>query len=186
MKFKNRLLTTLLLSLVVSSTAFSLPEDQTKPIELEADQAKLNNKTGVSEYTGNVIIIQGTAKLNADRVLLYSENNEVTRMEAFGEPAKYQQILNIGEDPTHIEGQKLDLKVKENIALVTGNGKVFRGKDILTGNKITYSLDTGELKASRQEPTNGSAEENNSRVKFIINPQQTNEKDTSTDQAPAN
>ena len=68
MKFKNRTLATLLLSLIVSASAFALPEDQTKPIELEADQAKLNNKTGISEYIGNVIVIQGTAELRADRV----------------------------------------------------------------------------------------------------------------------
>ncbi|GAA3939185.1 lipopolysaccharide transport periplasmic protein LptA [Litoribacillus peritrichatus] len=178
MKFNNKRLTALLIALSFSASLWALPEDKTQPIKLEADQAKMNNKTGVSEYTGNVIIIQGTAELRADKVFLYSENNEVTRMEAFGSPAKYQQILNPGEEPTHIEGNKLDLKVKENNAIVTGNGKVFRGEDVLESNKITYSLDTGELKASASDPKTNPGD---SRVKFIINPQI---KDKSSDSEP--
>jgi len=171
MSFKTKLLTLFVFSTLAINTSFALPEDRNQPVELEADQAKLNNQTGISEYTGNVIIVQGTAQLKADRVLLYTVNNEITRMEAFGEPAKYQQILQQGEQPTHIEGQKLDLKVSEDLAIVTGEGKVHRGSDVLTGEVITYSLKSGELQAG-----NSDQESSNSRVKMIFHPPSEDEK----------
>ena len=171
MSFKTKLLTLFVFSTLGINTSFALPEDRNQPVELEADQAKLNNQTGISEYLGNVIIVQGTAQLKADRVLLYTVNSEITRMEAFGEPAKYQQILQVGEQPTHIEGKKLDLKVSEDLAIVTGEGKVHRGSDVLTGEVITYSLKSGELKAG-----NSGQESPNSRIKMIFHPPAEDEK----------
>lgn len=169
MTFKSKLLTPLfLLTLFSANTAIALPEDRNQPIELEANQAKLNNETGIAEYTGNVIITQGTAKLEADRVILYSVNNEVTRMKAFGEPAKYQQILKLGEQPTHIEGKVLDLKVAEEIAEVTGNGVVYKDKDRLSAEKIIYSLKTGELNAKKNQ--NGSQDTTDRPIKMIFYP----------------
>lgn len=183
MTFRNKVFAPLLLLTVICSpSVFALPEDRTQPITLEADQAKLNNETGVAIYTGNVVVTQGTAKLHADRVILHSVNNEVTRMEAFGEPAKFQQILKAGEQPTHIEGKELDLKVAEEIAEVTGNGTVYKGDDRLTGERITYSLKTGELHASKNPSS--SQDESDSRVKMIFHPPK-KEESTSTTPPPS-
>ena len=165
MSATTKIFSCLLLSLTCLNSAFALPEDRTKPIELEADQAKLNNQTGIAEYHGNVVIIQGTAELRADKVILHTVNNEVTRMEAFGTPAKYQQILQPGEEPTHIEGLTLDLMVTKDLAKAIGNGKVYRGSDILESETITYSLKSGELNAVRSENS-----DSNSRVKMIFHP----------------
>jgi lipopolysaccharide export system protein LptA len=180
MTFKIKSTIAALLLAFSASPLFALPEDSSKPIELEADQAKLNNETGVAEYRGNVIIIQGTARLTADKVILHTKNNQVTRMEAFGNPAKYQQILNQGEQPTHIEGQTLDLKVAEQFAEVTGNAKIYRDTNTFSGEKITYSLKTGELNANKGQ-TNSE-----SRVKAIfIPPTKSNpDNDTPTNPTP--
>ncbi|GLQ31298.1 lipopolysaccharide transport periplasmic protein LptA [Litoribrevibacter albus] len=164
MTFKSKLSIASFLLLLISAPLYALPEDKTQPIQLEADQAKLNNETGISEYLGNVVIIQGTAQLRADRVILHTANNEVVRMEAFGSPAKYQQILQPNEPPTHIEGNTLDLKIADQLAEVTGNGKVFKGEDKLSSEKITYSLKTGELNATKSENSS------DSRVRFIFHP----------------
>ena len=52
-----------LVGLVVlsSSTVFAIPSDRNQPISLLADRATYNEKTGITTYTGNVIIEQ-TAK----------------------------------------------------------------------------------------------------------------------------
>ena len=181
MTFRNKILAPFfLISFVWSSSALALPEDKTKPIELEANQAKLNNQSGLAEYTGNVVITQGTAKLEADRVILHSENNQIKRMEAFGAPAKYQQILNAGEQPTYIEGKTLDLKVDQELIEITESGAIYQGNDRLTGEKIIYSLKTGELKAGEHN-TDQTQQNSDTRVKMIFHPKSI--KETST-QAP--
>lgn len=161
-------------ALLHSMNIYALPEDRNQPIQLEADQAYLNNQTGKAEYTGNVIIIQGTAKLTADKVIIHSQNNEITRMEAFGELAHYQQIINQGEEATHIEGNKLDIELAKDLATVTGNGKVSRGKDVFTGKIIRYGLKSGELKVSGSDVQDANSNESSpGRVKLIFHPQNT-------------
>lgn len=168
MTFSSKLTIAGLLFIAAISPLHALPEDKTQPIQLEADQAKLNNQSGISEYQGNVVITQGTAKLKADRVILHTVNNQVVRMEAFGSPARYEQVLKPNEPPTHIEGDTLDLKIADQIAEVIGNGKVLKGSDALSSERITYSLKTGELNATKSE------KDTESRVKFIFHPQEKN------------
>jgi lipopolysaccharide export system protein LptA len=167
MLFKNKCLLTFL-ALTLSYTCNALPEDQQQPISLEADQAKLNHQTGQAEYQGNVIITQGSAQLTADKVTLYSEDKQIVRMKAFGKPAHYQQTLQAGEEVTHITGNALDLNLKEQTAHVSGQGKVYRGTGLsLTGERIHYSLKTGELMASSDNTSETSTK---GRVKMTILP----------------
>ena len=49
-------------------SAFALPTDRNQPISLVADRATYNDKTGYTTYTGNVVIEQGSMKLQADSV----------------------------------------------------------------------------------------------------------------------
>ena len=57
------------LGVAVSTFALALPSDRSKAISLVADRATFNEKTGVTTYTGNVIIEQGTMKLQADSIV---------------------------------------------------------------------------------------------------------------------
>lgn len=43
---------------VTSVAALALPSDRNQPISLVADRATYNEKTGITTYTGNVIIEQ--------------------------------------------------------------------------------------------------------------------------------
>ena len=64
-----------LLSLVaLSATAFALPSDRNQPITLLADRATFNERTGVTTYSGNVIIEQGTMKLQANSIVANLNN----------------------------------------------------------------------------------------------------------------
>ncbi len=49
--------------------AFALPSDRQQSISLVADRATFNERTGVTTYSGNVIIEQGTMKLQAASIV---------------------------------------------------------------------------------------------------------------------
>ena len=53
------------LLLLVPLTAAALSTDRDQPIELEADQAELDNSTGVSVYSGNVRFVAEFARIQA-------------------------------------------------------------------------------------------------------------------------
>jgi lipopolysaccharide export system protein LptA len=52
-----------------SVSAFALPSDRNQQLSLVADRATYNDKTGITTYTGNVVIEQGTMKLQADSIV---------------------------------------------------------------------------------------------------------------------
>ena len=62
-----------LLSFTMLPNCFALSTDKDKPIELEADSANLDDKKGISIYRGNVILTQGSTKLNASELTLYHD-----------------------------------------------------------------------------------------------------------------
>ena len=53
----------------LSFSALALPSDRNQAISLLADHATYNEKTGVTTYTGNVVIEQGTMKLQAASIV---------------------------------------------------------------------------------------------------------------------
>ena len=72
-------------------TAMALSEDRDQPMTVESDNAELDRNTNVGTYTGDVIIIQGTFELNADRVVVCAPDGELNHIVATGEPADFRQ-----------------------------------------------------------------------------------------------
>ena len=51
---------------LLSSLVHALPSDNSKPINVQADSAEMDDKRGVAIYRGDVIITQGTLKITGD------------------------------------------------------------------------------------------------------------------------
>ena len=69
----------------LSANTFAASND---PINIEADNAKIIEKEGKSVYTGNVLLIQGDTRMNADSVTVYSESGKLTQITATGRPVR--------------------------------------------------------------------------------------------------
>ena len=81
------------LPLVVSS-ANALPSDANQPIRLLADRATYVERTGVTTYSGNVTIEQGSLKIAADNITLnLSNDRKISSATATGRPATFQQVI---------------------------------------------------------------------------------------------
>jgi lipopolysaccharide export system protein LptA len=49
----------------------ALPEDRDLPMRITADKAERDDISGVTIYTGNVVLIQGTLKLESEKLTIY-------------------------------------------------------------------------------------------------------------------
>ena len=80
MKFKtNKLSLNLVLAsslLAASIPAFAVTGDTDQPIHIESDQQSLDMQGNVVTFTGNVIVTQGTIKINADKVVVTRPGGE--------------------------------------------------------------------------------------------------------------
>lgn len=74
MKFKtNKLSLNLMLAgslLAASIPAFAVTGDTEQPIHIDSDQQSLDMQGNVVTFTGNVVMTQGTIKINADKVVV--------------------------------------------------------------------------------------------------------------------
>lgn len=138
-----------LLAITLVQNASALPEDRNKPISIDADHSRLNgDKTTV--FTGNVIVIQGTTQINADKLTAYVENNRTTKLIAEGKPVLFKEQPQKDEPFTVGSANRLELDVvTQNIALIGSaylnqDGKEMRAEHIMHDSEARLTTAGGE------------------------------------------
>lgn len=139
----------LLLLLALPLYSQALPSDANQPIKLLADKATYSERTGVTSYSGNVIITQGTLKLTADNITVnLSQNRSINSAVATGRPATMQQVVTADKGLAKGQGNKIDYNAVTGIITLTGNAKLTQNGASFAGNVIRYSLKAGDVEAT--------------------------------------
>lgn len=159
---------TLIMVSGVAGVANALPSDANEPIRLLADKATYSERTGVTTYSGNVTITQGTLKMAADNLLvnLNSSTHAIDSAVATGRPATIQQIVTQDKGLAKGQANRIDYNVKTGIVTLTGNAHLTQNGASFAGNVIHYSLKVGDVEA-----TAGSAGGSSQRVELVFPPQ---------------
>lgn len=152
--------------LTASSVANALPSDANEPIRLLADKATYSERTGVTSYTGNVSITQGTLKMTADNLTVnLTPTRAIESAVATGRPATIQQIVTQEKGLAKGQANRIDYNVKTGIVTLTGNARLTQNGGSFSGNVIHYSLKVGDIEATAG---------NSQRVELVFPPQATN------------
>jgi len=168
-RFSTLLAITLTLGLSANASAFNLDSDA--PITVSADNARLDDAKGIATYTGDVQLVQGKTRLDAERVVLYRNAEGLSRIEASGEPARYQQPTRDGEGETDARALNITWSASdeqltfERDAIIEQNGNLFRG-DV-----IHYDTVRRVVTAQGGDTSTGSG-----RVEMVIQPRSTKSK----------
>ena len=93
----------LFICLLFCQSAWTLTQNDTQAILIESDAAERNEKTGFTQYFGNVLIRQGSLIINANRVELFYQGSDVNRILSHGNPATFQQNNLSGQILAHAE-----------------------------------------------------------------------------------
>ncbi len=146
--------------LLASFSALALEADKNAPVFIEANQVVMSEKTGVSTYTGDVKLKQGSIKINADSIIVYTQNKELQRIIATGKPAFFSQQKNqqVKASANHVEYIS-----KTGILILLDNAKMEQGANIFAGNRIEYDTTNNTLNAKASST-------NKQRVTAIIQP----------------
>ncbi|MCB1706019.1 MAG: lipopolysaccharide transport periplasmic protein LptA [Halioglobus sp.] len=149
----------------------ALPEDRDKPMRITADKAERDDVNGITVYTGNVILIQGTLKLESDKLTIYHEvEADPSKIVAEGKPAKMQQRPKPEKAIMYAEGQVITYyKPEERIHLQT-DGYVEQDGRVVNGDSIDYYIEKELTKAKSGKDT---------RVVVVIPPSELKSKDDS-------
>lgn len=130
-------------------SAHALPSDASQPIRLLADKATYSERTGVTSYSGNVIIEQGTLKITADNITLnLDDKRSIKTAVATGRPATMQQVVTQEKGLAKGQANKIDYNAVTGIITLTGNAKLTQAGASFSGNTIRYSLKLGDVEAN--------------------------------------
>jgi lipopolysaccharide export system protein LptA len=126
----------------------ALSTDRDQPILIEADQGQIDDARGIATYEWRVIITQGTIQINADKVTLnYSKKQDIEKVTAIGKPAQFRQQPDNSEEFLHANAAQMEYFAEQNLLELKQGAKVWQGKDVVTGEKITYDTHGGIIRA---------------------------------------
>ena len=155
---------TLLVAIIVTLplSAQGLPEDSNQPIKIESDAAESNQSTGLTEYSGNVVIRQGSMAINADKVTIYYAEGKVNRILSIGKPASFRHQLQADESTVIADGEIIDYLLTEDTVNLQKSASLARNGSLVTGEMIFYDIKNGTWKA------NGNNRGNKKRIQLVI------------------
>ncbi|MEQ1069991.1 lipopolysaccharide transport periplasmic protein LptA [Acinetobacter lwoffii] len=151
-----------------SIAAFALPSDRNQPITLLADRATFNERTGVTTYSGNVIIEQGTMKLQANSIVANLNNKrQISLITATGSPAQFQQKVDPVKGLAKGQAQKIVYNAETGIITLSGNAFLQQDGASIRGATLKYSMNKGDIEATGTPNKTGSS---SGRVQIVIPP----------------
>lgn len=153
--------------------ASALSTDRDQAIELEADTADIDDLKGISVYTGNVILVQGSMEIKAYKLTLYNDKNkELEKAVAVGN----KKLATFKQRP---EGKQQDLRArastmiyflkKDKIHLLK-QAHVEQDGDTFSGDKIIYDTKKETVVATSEKDKSGKPVKSGNRVKVTIKP----------------
>lgn len=140
--------------------------DTDQPVTIEADRAEINERDQISIYTGNVELTQGGLKVWADVITVYTVENELDRLKANGNPARYQQE-RANEETIRGHSLQLDYDANNEQVLLQQDAELWQGKNYFSGERILYDMQTQNVLANAAKP---GSDKNSQRVQVIIQP----------------
>lgn len=144
--------------------------DESKPLQIEADNATLDQKQMVTVFSGRVIISKGSLVVHADQGTATQDKAGDRTLHLIGSPVTFVQKADDGE---LIEGQgnKFDYNTKTSLAVLNGRSRVKKGKNIIVGDMLTYNTQT-QVYSALATKANGLQNKTNGRITVILDGQQ--------------
>jgi len=147
------LLRTVLLLSLLPVTGLGLTGDRDQPINIEADRATLNEKTGNSVYEGNVYLQQGTLVLQGSKMTVQLSDNTIDTLVLTGDPATYRQRPDGKESDQHAEAGRIEYYAKEDRIILLENARVWQsGDEELRSDRIVFDLKSNTVNAGSDKP----------------------------------
>ncbi len=144
----------LVLSMAVCNTGLALPEDREQPIEINADRAVRNDKTGVTEFIGNAQLSQGSLSIAADSITINYDDAGMQNILAVGEPAILHQIPNPDQGLVTAKANRIEYSVGDEIINLKDQASIDQDGSVITSDLIRYDINQSMAEASGDNRVN--------------------------------
>lgn len=154
-----------LILVLASGGVLAEKADRNRPIQIEADSVRMDDMHKVAVYEGNVILVQGTLNIAADRIDVRQDEQGMTAGEATGHPVRFQQKMEGRDEFIEARARRIEYDARSEVMKLIGDAYLKQGGDELRGGFIVYDVRAESYRAQGSEPNNDKG-----RVRAIIRP----------------
>lgn len=155
----KRLAGALLLALLAAGVVQARSSDRKLPMNIEASTQQCNLGASMTcTLTGNVIITQGSLKVNAGRAVISQANGRPQRGQLSGGVTVSQQLDD--GTPMSSKSANADYDFVNEVITLTGNVTVTQPRGSISGSRIVYNTKSGQVNSGGD----------GTRVKMVIMP----------------
>ena len=141
--------------------------DSDTPIEIEADELEVQDRTNVAVFTGNVTVRQDDAAMQTSRLTVHYAENANTEASADPATPQNQRISRleaegrvlITADGQSATGDLGTVNFDTRTLALRGNVTLSQGGNVVTGDTLTVDLNTGVARVDAR-----------ARVRVLLNP----------------
>jgi len=131
----------LLLLALLPLAAWGLDADRDKPINIEADKASLNDKTGFSVYEGHVKLQQGTLVFTGSRMTVQLTDKQLDTIILTGNPATYVQRPEGKTIDQHAEAGRIEYYAIDERVILLDKARIWEsGDEEFRSDRIVFNL----------------------------------------------
>jgi len=142
----------LLITLTAPSWCQALSTDHDKPMMIEADRVELDDSTGISVYSGNVKVTQGTLMLTGDRMTVHNKGDDIQKVLMDGSPATYQQRPDGKDQDVHAKSRHMEYYTNPERIILLEQAEVDQAGDVLRSERIVYDVVKDQVNAGTDQP----------------------------------
>ncbi len=148
---KNKVLgSCALLLMLLGFNALALESDSDQPIVIDSNTATYDDKEAISTYTGNVVSVQGSIRVNSDKLVVYFVNGEAEKLVFTGKKAKFKQTPSEGAEDITGEALIGEFYPKKNLLILINDATVWQGSGTYSSELIEYDIKTSLVKAGEK------------------------------------
>jgi lipopolysaccharide export system protein LptA len=130
-----------------SAGAFALESDKDQPINIDSNTATYDDATATSIYTGKVVSIQGSLRVESDKLVVYFKDGEAEKLVFTGKRAKFRQTPKEGDEDITGEALTGEYYPKKNLLVLIDEATVWQGNGTYSSKLIEYDSRNSVVKA---------------------------------------
>lgn len=149
--FRTNLLMAIAAACCLNSLVFAEQGDREKPMNITADNCNFDQKTSKSVCTSNVVVVQGSMTIHADRLVISQDADGNQYAQGEGKPVRFRQKLDRSPDWLEAESLRFEYDGKKGFLQLFDKAWVRKNQDLVVGDYITYDL-SSELYQAKSNP----------------------------------
>lgn len=136
------------IALACAGQAFSKSSDRQQPMDVRADHSDCTlGDDSPCKFNGNVVITQGTLKINSAAAVVHRRSGDLNRAVLTGNPVRLTQVLDNGSQFNAV-ASTVDYDMASETVVLTGNVTIDQpGRGSMSGQKVTYNLKTSRVES---------------------------------------